>query len=139
VGFVRSLGADHVIDYTKVDYTETREQYDWIVAVDAHHSFLAVRRALRPKGAYVAMGGSMSWMFSAMLLAPLISKATGKRLGLLLWWKPFNPDDVATLKDLYAAGVVKPAIDRRFPLTEVVEALHYVDEGLPMGKVVIIL
>jgi len=135
--FVRSLGADHVIDYTKVDYTKTGEQYDWIVAVDAHYSFLAVRRALRRGGVYVAMGGSGVWLLKSLLWAPLLSKFTGKKMGLLLWWKPFHAADVEALKKLIAEGKVKPVIDRRFPLSEVAEALRYVDDGHARGKVII--
>jgi NADPH:quinone reductase-like Zn-dependent oxidoreductase len=67
----------------------------------------------------------------------VISAATDKWMGLLLWWKPFNPDDVETLKELIAAGSVKPVIDRRFPLREIVAALRWVDEGHARGKVVI--
>ena len=137
VDFVRSLGADHVIDYTKVDYTKTGERYDWIVDTDSHHSILRVRRALRPKGVYVTLGGSAFPLFGAMLVGPLISLASDRWSGLLLWWKPFNADDVATLKELIAAGKVKPVIDRRFPLSEVVDALRCVDDGRAKGKVVI--
>ena len=135
--FVRSLGADHVIDYAKVDYTGTGERHDWIVDTDAHHSIFRCRRALRPRGVYVALGGTTSRVFQALLLGPLISRADRKRMGLLTWWKPFDTDDVATLKELIAAGKVKPVIDRRFPLGEVVEALRYVDQGRAKGKVVI--
>ncbi len=135
--FVRSLGADNVIDYTKGDYTRTGEPYDWIVDVDAHHSILRWRHALRPKGAYVALGGSAAWFLQALLQGPAVSIATGKRMGLMLWWKPFRVDDVETLKELIAAGKLNPAIDRRFPLSAVVEALRYVDEGRAKGKVVI--
>jgi NADPH:quinone reductase-like Zn-dependent oxidoreductase len=137
VEFVRSLGADHVIDYTKVDYTTTGERYDWIVDTDSHHPILRVRRALRPKGVYVTLGGTSAPILMGLVLGPLISLASDKWTGLLLWWKPFNADDVATLKELIAAGKVKPVIDRRFPLTEVVEALRWVDDGHAKGKVVI--
>ena len=137
VDFVRSLGADHVIDYSQVDYTSTAERYDWIVDTDSHHSILRVRRALRPKGVYVTLGGSAFPLFGAMLVGPLISMASDRWSGLLLWWKPFNAADVATLKELIAAGKVKPIIDRRFPLSEVVDALRWVDDGRAKGKVVI--
>jgi NADPH:quinone reductase-like Zn-dependent oxidoreductase len=137
VDFVRSLGADHVIDYTKVDYTKTGQRYDWILDTDSHHSIFRVRRALRPEGVYVTLGGTTLPIFEALLLGPLISRAGDRRMGLLIWWKPFNADDVATLKELIAAGKVKPVIDRRFPLSEVVDALRYVDQGHPKGKVVI--
>lgn len=134
--FVRSLGADHVIDYTTVDYTRAGGPYDWIVDVDAHHSLLRFRGALRPRGVYVAMGGSSGWLLSAIALAPF-ARVSKKRLGLLLDWKPFRAADVDRLKELIAAGKLKPAIDRRFPLDQVVDALRYVDEGRAQGKVVI--
>jgi NADPH:quinone reductase-like Zn-dependent oxidoreductase len=137
IDFVRSLGADHVIDYTTVDYTATGERYDWIVDTDSHHSILRVRRALRPKGVYVTLGGTAWPILGAMILGPLISLASQKWTGLLLWWKPFNVADLETLTGLIATGKVRPVIDRRFPLSEVVEALRWVDEGHARGKVVI--
>lgn len=135
--FVRSLGADHLIDYTTTDYTRTGERYDWIVDVDAHHGILRFRRALRPNGVYAALGGSGSWLLQALLVGPLVSIATGNRMGLMLAWKPFKTEDVETLKALIAAGKLKPVIDRRFPLSQVVDALRYVDDGHARGKVVI--
>jgi NADPH:quinone reductase-like Zn-dependent oxidoreductase len=137
MAFVRSLGADHVIDYSKVDYTGTDERYDWILDTDSHHSILRCRRALRPTGVYITLGGSTSAIFQALLLGLLISRVDDRWLGLLIWWKPFNPADVATLKEMIAAGKVAPMIDRRYPLSDVVEALRYVDEGRAKGKVVI--
>jgi len=137
VEFVRSLGADRVIDYTKVDPTRGGEPYDWILDVDAHHSVLRWRHALRPRGVYIALGGSTGWFFQGLLLMPAISAAFGKRMGLMLWWKPFKAGDVESLKELIAAGKVKPVIDRRVPLSQIVEALRYVDEGRARGKVVI--
>ena len=137
VDFVRSLGADHVLDYTKVDYTATRERYDWIVDTDSHHSILRVRRALRPNGVYVTLGGTAWPILGGMVLGPLVSLASDKWTGLLLWWKPFKAEDVATVTDLIAAGKVKPVIDRRFPLNEIVEALRWVDDGHARGKVII--
>jgi NADPH:quinone reductase-like Zn-dependent oxidoreductase len=137
IDFVRSLGADEVIDYTKTDYTTTGERYDWILDVDARHSVLRTRRVLRPNGAYVSLGGPLSLLFDGLLLGPLVGKATGRRMGLLTWWKPFKAEDVTTLEELVAAGKLKPAIDRRYPLSEVVDALRWVDEGRARGKVVI--
>lgn len=134
---VRSLGADHVIDYTKVDYTKAGEKYDWIVDTDSHHPILSIRRALRANSVYVTLGGTTSTLFSALLVAPAISTATDKWMGLLLWWKPFKAEDVATLLELIAAGKVKPVIDRRFPLSEVADALRWVDEGHARGKVIV--
>ena len=135
--FVSSLGADHVIDYKKTDYTKTGERYDWIVDTDSHHSLFSARRALRPKGVYVTLGGWDGRILQAIFLGPLISFASRRSMGLMLWWKPFNPDDVDTVKALIAAGKLKPVIDRRYPLSEIVDALRYVDEGHARGKVVI--
>jgi NADPH:quinone reductase-like Zn-dependent oxidoreductase len=135
--FVRSLGPDHVLDYTKVDYTKSGERYDWILDTDSHHPIVGVRRALRPNGVYVTLGGTSVPIFAALILGPVISAATDKWTGLLLWWKPFSADDVATATDLIAAGKVKSVIDRRFPLSDVVEALRYVDDGHAKGKVII--
>jgi NADPH:quinone reductase-like Zn-dependent oxidoreductase len=137
VDFVRSLGADHVIDYTTTDYTATGERYDWILDTDSHQSILRLRRALRPNGVYVTLGGTSAPILQALLLGPLISTATDKKMGLLIWWKPFKSEDVERLKELIAAGSLKPAIDRRFPLAEVVDALRWVNDGHAKGKVVI--
>ena len=137
--FVRSLGVDRVIDYTAVDYTRTGEQYDWIVDVDAHHPIRRWRDALRPGGAYVALGGSASWLLASAAQGAALSRTTGRWMGPLLWWKPFNSDDVDSLKQLIAEGKVKPAIDRRFALGDVVEALRCVDDGRAKGKVAITL
>jgi NADPH:quinone reductase-like Zn-dependent oxidoreductase len=137
VEFVRSVGADHVLDYTEVDYTATGERYDWIVDTDSHHSILRVRRALRPKGVYVTLGGTAWPILGGMVLGPLVSLASDKWTGLLLWWKPFKAEDVAIVTDLIAAGKVKPMVDRRFALSEIVEALRWVDDGHARGKVII--
>jgi NADPH:quinone reductase-like Zn-dependent oxidoreductase len=136
--FVRSLGADHVVDFTTTDYTRAGERYDWIVDTDSHHSLFDVQRALRPGGVYVTLGGTSWPIVAALLLAPLLSRASGKRLGLLLWWKPFNPPDVEHVTGLIARGVVRPVIDRRFPLDQAVDALRWVDEGHSRGKVVVL-
>lgn len=138
VGFVRSLGADHVIDYRTTDYTKTDERYDWIVDTDSHHSVVSVRRALRPGGVYVTLGGTSFPIFASMILAPFVGRASGRSMGLLLWWKPFHAPDVARLLELVASGKVKPAIDSRHPLSGVVDALRHVDEGRARGKVIVI-
>ena len=135
--FVRLLGADHVIDYTTTDYTKNGERYDWIIDTDSHNSILRVRGSLKPGGTYVTLGGTSVPIFAALILGSLLSIRGGKWSGLMIWWKPFNPDDVTTLKELVTSGAVKPAIDRHFPLDQVVEALRYVHDGRPKGKVVI--
>jgi NADPH:quinone reductase-like Zn-dependent oxidoreductase len=136
--FVRSLGADHVLDYTQVDYTKSGERYDWILDTDSHHSIRAVRRALRPNGAYITLGGTAWPIIKGMIGGPLLSLFSDRYSGLMLWWKPFDRGDIATVAGLIAAGKVKPAIDRRFPLSEIVEALRWVDEGHAKGKVLIV-
>ena len=135
--FVRSLGADHVLDYSAVDYTATGERYDWIVDTDSHHSVLRIRRALRPHGVYVTLGGTGSRIAQAMAVGPVVHLATRKSMGLMLWWKPFLAADVDTLTGMIAARSLTPVIDRTFPLSEAVEALRYVDDGHARGKVVI--
>lgn len=135
--FVRSLGADHVIDYEKGDYRRTGERYDWILDVDAHHSVLSWPQALNPKGVYVALGGSGGWMLKAIVQGPAVGLASGRRMGLMLWWKPFKAEDVDTVLSLIAAGKVTPVIDRRLPLSEIVNALRHVDGGHAKGKVIV--
>ena len=135
--FVRSLGADHVIDYTTVNYTEAGERYDWIVAVDSHYSMRAVRRVLKPGGVYITMGGDTGTIFAALGGSLLMSRFGDRWSGLLLWWKPMHRPDVETLKELMAAGKLKPVIDRRYSLDEVVEALRWVEDGHARGKVII--
>ena len=137
VDFVRSLGADHVIDYTSTDFTKQSERYDWILAADSHHGILAVRRALRPGGRYVTLGGGSGDLLGGVALGPLTALLGSRRAGLMLWWKPFHPPDVETLTDLILAGRLTPAIDRRFPLDETEAALRMVHEGRANGKVVI--
>ena len=134
---VRALGVDHVLDYRKVDYTREQERYDWIVDTDAHHPILKVRRALKPGGVYVSLGGSTWPIIRNAFAGPVLSIGNDRWAGLMTWWKPFNPPDVDRLKELIAAGQLKPVIDRRYPLAEVAEALRRVDDGQARGKVVI--
>jgi NADPH:quinone reductase-like Zn-dependent oxidoreductase len=136
--FVRSLGADHVIDFTAVDYTTTGQRYDWIIDTDSHHPILDVRKALRPDGTYVTLGGWGRQIVAAMTIGPVITAATGRSAGLMLWWKPFAHDDVETLKRLIAEGKLRPVIDRRYPLDEIVKALRWVDDGQARGKVIVL-
>ena len=135
--FVRSLGADEVIDYTTTDYTKSGP-YDRIIDVDAHRSILGYRKALKPNGVYISMGGNGVWILS-FFLSVLIRRFVrdSRHLGLMPGWRPFHPDDVAILRELVATGVIKPRVDRRYPLTEIVQALEYVNEGRNKGKVVI--
>jgi NADPH:quinone reductase-like Zn-dependent oxidoreductase len=135
--FVRSLGADHAIDYESVDYTRGRERYDWIVAVDAHYSVRAARRALKPDGVYITMGGTTGTLFTALGGTLVLSRVGSKWSGLMLWWRPMHRPDVDRLRGLIHVGKVTPRIDRRYRLEEVVQALRWVEDGHARGKVVI--
>jgi NADPH:quinone reductase-like Zn-dependent oxidoreductase len=131
---MRSLGADHVIDYTQEDFTKKEQRYDMILDFAAHHSIFDYRRALGPKGIYVMVGGSTARVFQVMLLGPWISR-TGSRKLRFLAHKPNKGLDF--MKELFEAGKVVPVIDRRYPLREVPEALRYFVEGHAKGKLVI--
>jgi len=131
----RSIGADQVIDYTKEDFTKNGHHYDLILAANGYHSISAYKRALSPKGIFVLTGGSMAQLFQAMLLGRWMSKAGGKKLGFMMA-KP-SQEDLGFLKELLEAGKVKPVIERRYPLSQVAEAVRYLEEGHAQGKVVI--
>jgi NADPH:quinone reductase-like Zn-dependent oxidoreductase len=131
---MRSIGADHVIDYTKEDYTKSGQRYDLILDMKGYRSIFDYRRALRPRGIFVMVGGSWARVFQLLLLGPLIRMGGGKKMGILAY-KPNK--DLAFLIDLIDAGKVVPVIDRRYPLSEVPEALRYLGEGHARGKVVI--
>ncbi len=132
----RSLGADHVIDYAQEDYTRSGQQYDWIVDVVGNRSILECRRALKPGGVYVMVGGSTRRIVGCLLLGPLLSLTGSRKMGFL-WWKPFRKKDIVVLTELIEAGKVRPVIDRRYPLREVPAALRYLEAGHAKGKVVI--
>jgi NADPH:quinone reductase-like Zn-dependent oxidoreductase len=135
IDMVRSIGADHVIDYTQEDFTRNGQRYDLIIAANGYHSISEYKRALSSKGIYVMTGGSIAQMYQAMLLGPWISMAGSKKMGNLMT-KP-KKKDLALLKELLEAGKVVPVIDRRYPLSEVAEAIRYLEEGHAQGKVVI--
>jgi len=134
IGLVRSLGADHVVDYTKEDFTQNGSSYDLIVATAGYRSIFDYKRALSPGGIYVSTGGAMAQTFQALLLGPLISMGGDKKLSAMLV-KPNQ--DLDFMKELIEAGKVKPVIDRCYPLSETAEALHYYEKGHARGKVVI--
>jgi NADPH:quinone reductase-like Zn-dependent oxidoreductase len=135
LAMARSIGADHVIDYTQEDFTKNGQRYDLILAANGYHSISDYKRALSPKGIYVMTGGSGAQLFQAMLQGPWISMTGSKTMGNMLV-KP-NKNDLVFMKELLEAGKVVPVIDRRYPLREVPEALRYLEEGHARGKVVI--
>jgi NADPH:quinone reductase-like Zn-dependent oxidoreductase len=133
---VRSIGADHVIDYKKEDFlSSSGPQYDMILGVAAYRSIFDFKRVLSPEGIYVCIGGSGVRFFQAMLLGPLISIIGSKKLGSMV---PIpKQEDLTYLKELLEGGKIVPTIDRLFPLSDVAEAIRYLGEGHARGKIVI--
>ena len=131
----RSLGVDHVIDYTKEDFTQSGQKYDIIFAANGYHPLSAYKHALTPKGIYVMAGGSRVQMFQAVLMGSWMSEKSGRKMGGVTAKR--SQKDLVILKELIEAGKVVPVIDKRYPLTEAAEALRYLGAGHARGKVVI--
>ncbi len=140
VDMVRSIGADHVIDYTQEDCTRNGQQYDLIFAVNGYHSIFAFRRALLPTGRYVLAGASTAQLFQAvlqaMLIGPVISRIGKQNMGFMQIAK-INQQDLDLMKELLEAGKVVPMIDTCYPLPETAEAFRYLEQEHARGKVVI--
>jgi NADPH:quinone reductase-like Zn-dependent oxidoreductase len=132
---LRSLGADHVIDYSEEDYTKSGRRYDLILDVVAYRSVFDYRRALSPEGTFIIVGGSLTTFLQVLILGTLLSRMGNQKLGL----NPYAPnkEDLAFLAELFEAGKVVPVIDRRYPLSEVPEAFRYLEEEPHLGKIVI--
>lgn len=130
-----ALGADHVIDYTCEDFTRIGQSYDLILAVNGYRPLAEYRRALKPQGTYIMVGGEGNQIFEAMVKGPLVSRRGGQTVVNLL--ASPNVDDLAFVKDLIEAGKVTPVIDRTYPLANTAEAVRYVGAGHAAGKVVI--
>ena len=133
--FMRSLGADHVIDFTQEDFTKNGKQYDLILDLVAYRSVFAYPRALKPNGSYLFVGGSVATIFQILLLGSWIRRTTGKKIRVLAV-RP-NLKDLVYITELYQAGKIVPVIDRQYPLREVPEALRCLREGRAKGKLVI--
>jgi NADPH:quinone reductase-like Zn-dependent oxidoreductase len=131
----RSRGADHVIDYTREDFTKNGQRYDLILAANAYHSIFDYRRALSQDGTYVMVGGGGVPILQVLLLGPLLSLIGSRKMCFVS--AKINKKDLVVLKDLLEAGNVVPVIDKRYPLSDVAEALRYLEEGHAQGKVVI--
>lgn len=134
--FMRSLGADHVIDYTREDFTKNGKQYDLILDLIAHRLAGAYQRALRPDGQYFLVGGSVATMLNVLFRGSSIKKRTGKKVNILM--VPQNRNDLIAITELCTAGKVRPVIDKQYSLDQVPQAMRYVGDGRSMGKVVII-
>jgi NADPH:quinone reductase-like Zn-dependent oxidoreductase len=139
VEMVRSLGADRVIDYTREDFTQSGQRYDLIYDCSGNHSFSACRRVLNRKGIHVGVGGpSGKWMIGALaslITALLLSRFRSRKLVTFL--AKASEKDLTLLGELMQAGKVTPVIDRRYRLSEVAEAIRYLETGHARGKVVI--
>ncbi|HLO17801.1 MAG TPA: NAD(P)-dependent alcohol dehydrogenase [Anaerolineales bacterium] len=138
----RSIGADHVIDYTHEDFTRTGQRYDLILTVNGYHPLGAYRHALTPKGTYIMAGGSNARIAQAVLevtlLGSLISKQGKQKMGFMGITK-INQQDLVFVKELLETGKVVSIIDRKYPLNETIAAFRYFEEGHARGKVVITL
>ena len=136
---VRSIGADHVIDYTQEDFADGRTRYDVILDIAGNRALSHLRRALAPTGTLVIVGGEGGgkWLggIDRQLRAQLLSLFVRQKLGT--WISTEREEDLETLRELLEAGKVTPVLDRTFPLSEVPEAIRYLREGRPRGKVVV--
>jgi len=139
VEMVRSIGADQVIDYTREDFATSAQRYDLIFDCIGNHSLSACRRVLNSKGAYVSVaGGNGRWMIGSIasaLIMPVLSWFSSQKAVSVLAKR--SKEDLATMRELMEAGKVTPVIDRRYRLSEVPEAIRYLEEGHARGKVVI--
>ena len=134
---VRSIGADHAIDYTKQDFTRTGQQYDLIYDAIGNRSVRDLRRALKPHGiASVAGFTTLSRMFLLVVQGTWVSKTSDKEIGMMSTATP-NKKDLLILKELLETGKIVPVIDRTYPLAETAEAIRYLETGRARGKVIV--
>jgi NADPH:quinone reductase-like Zn-dependent oxidoreductase len=134
--FMRSVGADDVIDYQRDDFTRTTQPYDLILDLVAHRSVFAYRRALAPGGRYRCVGGSVRALLRVLTIGSVVGRVTGRSIGVLVVKE--GPAHFEPLADLCVAGYIKTHIDRSFALDEVPAALARVGEGRALGKVVVL-
>jgi NADPH:quinone reductase-like Zn-dependent oxidoreductase len=133
----RSIGADHLIDYTREDFTRSGERYDLIFAANAYHSIFAYRRALKKSGIYFMAGGGGVAILQGMLLGPLLTLLGNRKFCFHM--ARVNTKDLAILGDLHAAGTIASVIDKRYSLCAAPEAFRYLEQKHAAGKVVITL
>jgi len=135
------LGADHVIDYTKEDFAKGEQRYDVVLDNVPNHSLSECRRILTPKGKYIMIGGGgpnegrwiapFGRVIHTLLLSPFISQQMGMMLAEL------NKKDLTVLADMMQAGTVKPVIDRTYPLSQIADAIRYLEQGHARGKEIV--
>lgn len=132
----RSIGADHLIDYTREDFTKNGQQYDIILGVNGYHPIFDYRRALSPAGVYIAVGGALAQTIQALMIGGLLSKI-GQQTLSFMGVATTDHKDLIIIRDLLESGKVIPVIHRCYPLSEAAEALRYLGEGHAQGKVII--
>ena len=139
VEMVRSIGADHVIDYSQQDFTETGQRYDLVFDLVWQHSWADSRRALNPVGKYLLAGGAADAKVFTFVAREILAIGLSlfSRRKFMMFMAKSDKDDLAIIRDLLAAGKVKPVINRRFELDEVPDAFRFAEEGHARGKVVI--
>lgn len=131
---MRSLGADHVIDYSKENFSKSDERYDLILGINGNYPLSDYQKVMKPKGIHVMIGGGMSQIFKAMVLGPFLSM--GSRKIRMLAAKP-NAEDLIFILKLLDEGMITTVIDKRYPLSRAAEAFTYLRRGHARGKVVI--
>jgi NADPH:quinone reductase-like Zn-dependent oxidoreductase len=136
LSMLRSVGADHVIDYTREDFTQNGQRYDLILDIAGQRSVLDFRRSLNPRGTYRIVADSIAQFLQAMVVGSMISLVGTKRMGIFMWI-PNQGKDLELLGRLLVNGEIEPHIDRRYELSEVPEALAYLEQGRARGKIVI--
>jgi len=132
----RSLGADHVIDYTREDFAQSGKIYDLILAVNGHHSIAAYRRALSPTGHCVIVGGSLRQVLGALTIGSMVSRKDRQKIGMMGIAK-INQADLLQLKEMLETGKIKPLVEKTYPLSQAAEAVAYLDGHHARAKVVI--
>ena len=137
---VRSIGADHVIDYTREDFVDGRNQYDVILDIAGNRSLSELRRALTPRGTLVIVGGEDAgkWLgIRRQLRAAALSPFVRQKLGFFI--SKERPEDLEELRKLLEAGTIRPVVDKTFPLEEVPAAIQYLRDGRARGKIVVVI
>ncbi len=129
-----TAGADHVIDYTREDFSKGHRQYDIILGINGNYSLSSYRKCLAPNGTYVMIGGSLSQIFKSLLLGWIFSFGSVKMKSLAA---KTNKDDMDLLASLLGKGIIRPVIDKRYSLDEAAEAMNYIKPGHSRGKVVV--
>jgi NADPH:quinone reductase-like Zn-dependent oxidoreductase len=136
---VRSIGADHVIDYTKDDFTRGSERYDLIIDNVGNHSSSEIRRVLKPNGSVVTVGGPSdnAWLgpLAGLVSDMIVSRFVSQKMIFML--AQANKEDMDVLRDMMQAGKLTPVIDRRYKLEQIAEAIGYLEQGHARGKVII--